>query len=194
MAWQEEAGVNNLIIMQQISVLLVDDHTIVREGLRALLDAETDITVVGEAETGRQGVQMVKQLMPDVVVMDIAMPLLNGLDATRQIIRAVPGVKVLILSAFSDDAFVHKVLAHGALGYLVKHTASNLLPEAIRRVHSGKPFLSPSISERLFHHQRKARARGDLNPEIKHPSLTQRERELLRLIAEGKPRRSSTGA
>src|SRR6266852_25333 len=92
--------------MQKISVLLVDDHTVVREGLRVLLAVETDIEIVGEAETGRQAVQMVKKLLPDVVVMDIAMPSLNGLEATRQITKLAPATKVLVLSSYSDDEYV----------------------------------------------------------------------------------------
>ena len=172
--------------MKPITVLLAEDHPIVRHGLRMLLECEADIKVVGEAEDGRQAVQMAQELAPAVIIMDIAMPLLNGLEAAQQIVLAMPGAKVLILSAYSDDAFVHNVLAHGAAGYIAKQTAANILPEAIRRVHAGKPFLSPGISDRLFHHQRKARARGELAPEIKHPALTVREREVLQLIAEGK--------
>ena len=172
--------------MKKITVLLAEDHPIVRHGVRALLELEEDIQVVGEAENGRQAVELTASLAPAVVVMDIAMPLLNGLEATQHIVRASPAVRVLILSAYSDDAFVHKVLAHGAAGYLIKQTATSILPAAIRRVHSGKPFLSPGISERLFHHQKQARARGDLEPKLKHPSLTTREREVLQLIAEGR--------
>jgi len=169
-----------------IAVLLAEDHPIVRHGVRALLEMEDDIIIVGEAENGRQAVELAASLAPDVIVMDVAMPLLNGLDATRQIASAAPNAKVLILSAYSDDAFVHKVLAHGALGYLIKQTATNLLLDAIRRIHSGKIFLSPEVSERLFHHKRKARANGDLNPQLKHPELTAREHEVLQLVAEGK--------
>src|SRR5712675_174808 len=95
--------------MEKISVLLVDDHTVVRQGLRALLSAEEDIEIVGEAENGRQAVQLAEKLLPDVVVMDIAMPVLNGLEATRQITRAVPGTKVLILSSYSDDEYVQQL-------------------------------------------------------------------------------------
>lgn len=172
--------------MKSISVLLAEDHPIVRHGLRALLESEPDIEVIGEAENGHQAVTLAVELKPHVIVMDIAMPMLNGLDATRQIVRTVPGAKVLILSAYSDDAFVQQVLRHGAVGYLVKHTATTLLPKAIRSVHSGKPFLSPGISARLFHHQRIARAQGEVNPDLKRPELSERERQVLQLIAEGK--------
>src|ERR1043166_6902557 len=103
--------------MQKISVLLADDHTVVRQGLRVLLDAEPDIEIVGEAETGRQAVQQAKKLRPDVVLMDIAMPLLNGLEAMRQIVKETPSSKVLILSSYSDDEYVQQLTGAGAAGY-----------------------------------------------------------------------------
>ena len=118
--------------MQKITVLLADDHTVLRQGLRALLAAETDIEIVGEAENGRQAVQLAMKFLPDIVVMDIAMPLLNGLDATRQIIRDIPSCKVIILSSYSDDEYVEQLTDAGAIGYLLKQTASNDLIKAIR--------------------------------------------------------------
>ena len=117
--------------MKRITVLLAEDHTIVREGFRKLLESEEDIEVVGEAQTGRQAVALAKKLRPAVVVMDIAMPLLNGVEATRQILRAVPGTKVLILSAHGDDAYVEGAMASGAVGYLIKQTSVHTLIEAI---------------------------------------------------------------
>jgi DNA-binding NarL/FixJ family response regulator len=171
--------------MNPITVLLAEDHAIVREGLRALLTLEVDLKVVGEAENGRQAVTMAGKLRPAVVVMDFAMPLLNGLEATRQILHAQPGTKVLILSAHSDDAYVEQVMALGAAGYLIKQTAAHVLPEAIRKVHKGSSFFSPSISKRLNEHDKKARARGDL-PGKKAVPLSSREMEVLQLIAEGK--------
>ena len=171
--------------MNQIKILLAEDHAIVREGLRALMKLEPDFNVIGEAENGRQAVELALQLQPHVVVMDIAMPLLNGLEATRQILRAAPMIKVLILSAHGDDAYVEKVMALGAAGYLVKQTAANVLPAAIREVHLGRPFYSPSISKRRFHHERKARSQGEiLNAGA--GVLTSREMEVLQLVAEGK--------
>src|SRR6185295_12855652 len=110
--------------MEKIKVLLADDHTVVRQGLRVLLQAEQDITIVGEAETGRQALRLALKLLPDVVVMDVAMPLLNGLEATRQIMKEIPATRVLILSSYSDDEYVHQVTEAGAAGYLLKQTAS----------------------------------------------------------------------
>ncbi|CAN5841272.1 response regulator transcription factor [soil metagenome] len=171
--------------MNPITILLAEDHTIVREGLKALLTLESDFEIVGEAENGRQAVAMSSQLCPDVIVMDIAMPLLNGLEATRQILQTSPSTKVLILSAHSDHAYVERVMALGASGYLIKQTAAHVLPNAIREVHAGNPFFSPSISQRLNDHDRRAIARGDL-PGTEASPLTSREMEVLQLIAEGK--------
>lgn len=171
--------------MNPITVLLAEDHMIVREGLRALLKLEADIEVVGEAENGRQAVALASKLCPDVIVMDISMPLLNGLEATRQILQTAPSTKVLMLSAHGDDAYVEQVMALGASGYLIKQTAAHMLTAAIREVHQGKLFLSPSISKRRKDHDEKAHARGDL-PGKKAVQLSSREMEVLQLIAEGK--------
>src|SRR5438477_9482336 len=135
--------------MKPITVLLAEDHQIVREGFRSLLKHEGDIQVVGEAETGRQAVQLTQKLRPAVIVMDIAMPLLNGLEATRQIRKDFPDTKVLILSAHSDDAYVEQVTALGAAGFLLKQTSSHILATAIREVLKGSKFFSPSISKRV---------------------------------------------
>lgn len=175
--------------MTPISVLLAEDHLIVREGLRALLKLEADIEVVGEAGNGREAVKLAASLHPDVIVMDIAMPLLNGLEAARQILRASPAAKVLILSAHSDDAYVERVMEIGAAGYLVKQTAAHILPAAIRDIYEGKLFFSPNISKRLSNHQRKPSQAG---PGRKNPSnLTSREMEVLQLVAEGKANKES---
>src|SRR6267154_2033751 len=140
--------------MQKITVLLADDHTLVRQGFRALLEAEPDIAVVGEAETGRQAVQLARKLHPEVVLMDIAMPLLNGLEATRQILHELPGTKVLILSSYSDDEYVQQLTEIGAAGYLLKQTAAADLLKAIREVRRGNTFFSPAISKRLVENYR----------------------------------------
>jgi len=169
---------------KRITVLLAEDHLIVREGLRKLLEAEHDIEVVGEAATGRQAVNMTRKLRPAVVVMDIAMPLLNGLEATRQICQSVPDAKVLILSAHSDDAYVERVTALGAVGYLIKQTSSHFLSEAIREVQKGNTFFSPSIAKRFRHHNQKSLDRKGLL-KVKSVRLSSRELEVLQLIAEG---------
>ena len=171
--------------MKTITVLLAEDHTIVREGLIALLKLEEDIEVIAEAENGRQAAALVAKLMPDVVVMDIAMPMLNGMEAARQIMHAHPAAKILILSAHSDDAYVEQVMALGAYGYLIKQSSAKVLPEAIRKVHQGHKCFSPTISKRLKEHGKKARDRGDL-PGKAAAKLTSRETEVLQLIAEGK--------
>jgi DNA-binding NarL/FixJ family response regulator len=171
--------------MEKIRVLLADDHTVVRQGLRALLAAEDDMDIVGEAENGRQAIQLVKKLFPDVAVIDIAMPVLNGLEATRQITHAVPGTKVLILSSYSDDEYVQQLTEAGAAGYLVKQTAANDLLKAIREAHKGNAFFSPAIAKRLRDQCRQAFVSGQ--PVKKRTDyLTTREAEVLQLIAEGR--------
>src|SRR5271169_3536487 len=134
--------------MKQITVLLAEDHTIVREGFRKMLELEDDFNIVGEAQDGRQAVALVKKFHPEVVLMDIAMPLLNGLEATRQVLKAVPTTKIIILSAHSDDAYVKNATDSGALGFLLKQTSAHDVCRAIREVQSGKTFFSPSISRR----------------------------------------------
>ncbi len=126
--------------MKKIRVLLADDHIVVREGLRVLVETEGDIEVVGEAKTGREAVDMTLQLHPDVVVMDIAMPLLNGLQATRQILKTAPATRVLILSAHADPEYVEQVVLLGGAGYLIKQTSADILVEAIREVQGGRAF------------------------------------------------------
>jgi DNA-binding NarL/FixJ family response regulator len=169
--------------MKRITVLLAEDHMVVREGLRKLLATETDLEVVGEAQTGRQAVELTMKLHPSVVVMDIAMPLLNGLEATRQIHKAFPSTKVVILSAHNDDAYVDQASTVDAAGYLLKQTSSHDLSQAIREAQKGNTFFSPSISKRL--HDRKVSAKGSaLRTKMAH--LSSREVEVLQLIAEGK--------
>lgn len=176
--------------MSTITVLLAEHHQIVREGLRAMLNLESDIKVISEAENGRQAVELVTKSRPDVVVMDIAMPLLNGMEATRQILHAFPSTKVLILSAHSDDAYVAMVMAIGASGYLIKQTAAHVLPEAIRAVYRGKTYFSPIIAKRRNHQKQKDREQGEL-PGKAAPTLSAREMEVLQLIAEGRANKES---
>ena len=169
---------------KHITVLLAEDHMIVREGLKSLLATEDDIEVVGEAATGREAVEMVRQLRPAVVVMDIAMPQMNGLEATRQILKAGAGTKVLILSAHSDDAYVEKVMALGAAGYLIKQTSAQFLSEAIREVRKGNTFFSPAIAKRFQkQHQTSLDRKG--RSKTKVTSMSSREVEVIQLIAEG---------
>jgi DNA-binding NarL/FixJ family response regulator len=171
--------------MKRISVLLAEDHQVVREGFRLLLEHEADIEVVGEASNGRQAVQLTRKLRPAVVVMDIAMPLLNGLEATRQIRKDAPNTKVLILSAHNDDAYVDHVAALGASGFLLKQTSSQALATAIREVQKGNTFFSGSVSKRVRDCARKQSERGTSKKSGNH--LSSREVEVLQLIAEGRP-------
>src|ERR1041385_7221472 len=144
--------------MKRITILLAEDHMVVREGFRKMLELENDFAIVGEAQDGRKAVALAKKLCPDVVLMDIAMPLLNGLEATRQIRKAIPGAKVLMLSAHSDDAYVEQAIAFGAAGFLLKQTSSHDLSRAIREVQKGNAFFSPTIAKRL--HEQKSLAGG----------------------------------
>ena len=172
--------------MKRITVLLVDDHQIVREGLRSLVKRERDIEVVGEAETGREAISLVKNLRPAVVVMDIAMPLLNGLEATRQIRKSFPDTKVIILSAHNDDAYVEQVVNLGASGFLLKQASLHDLATAIREVEKGGTFFSPDITKRLRSHNQQSQDREG-NFKKKNNHLSSREMEVLQLIAEGRP-------
>ncbi len=173
--------------MKKITVLLVDDHTVLRQGLRALLQTEPDMEIVGEAENGRQAVQMAAKLAPDVVVMDIAMPQLNGLEASHQIAKEAPLTKVLILSSYGDDEYVHQLTEAGAVGYLVKQTAANDLIKAIREAQKGNAYFSPAIAKRLLDRYRESFLKGGKPLNRKAAvRLTSREREVLQLVAEGK--------
>ncbi|GDY22039.1 DNA-binding response regulator [Verrucomicrobiota bacterium] len=171
--------------MKKITVLLADDHTIVREGFRTMLELENDLQILGEASDGRQAVALVKKLRPTVLLMDIAMPLLNGLEATRQVLLAVPTTKVLILSAHSDDAYVTNATEAGAVGFLLKQTSVHEVCRAIREVSQGKTFFSAAVSKRRDRlHPTTPDRTGKLNK--KATQLTSREMEVLQLIAEGK--------
>jgi len=171
--------------MKRITVLLAEDHMIVREGFRRMLELEDDFEVVGEAQDGRKAVALAKKFHPDVVLMDIAMPLLNGLEAARQVLKAVPMTKVLMLSAHSDDAYVKNATDSGAMGFLLKQTSAHDVCRAIREVHKGNTFFSPSISRRQERLHPQALDRGGLLKK-KMAQLTSREMEVLQLIAEGK--------
>jgi DNA-binding NarL/FixJ family response regulator len=172
---------------RKITVLLADDHTIVREGLRMILECSDDIEVVGEAENGRLAVQKVAELKPDVILMDLSMPNLNGVEATRQILKESPGTKVLILSTYSDDERLLQLLNEGIAGYLVKQTAAHELPKAIREAKKGNAFFSASISKKLLDQMHNRFMDGGSHQKKKHNTLTTREAEVLQLIAEGFP-------
>ena len=172
--------------MKKITVLLAEDHMIVREGFRKMLELEADFEVVGEAQDGRQAIAMAKKLKPAVVLMDIAMPLLNGLEATRQVLKALPATKVLMLSAHSDDAYVTNAIESGAVGFLLKQTSAHDVCRAIRDVHQGKTFFSAAISKRQERLHPPSLSRTGAPQKKPATQLTSREMEVLQLIAEGK--------
>lgn len=166
-----------------IKVLLADDHKIVRDGLRTLIEKQKDMEVIGEAENGRNTVKLAQKLLPDVVIMDITMPDLNGIDATRRILTESPGVKVIALSMHSDRRFVSGMLEAGASGYLLKDCAFEELAGAIRSVTSNHTYLSPRVADIVVKNYVN-KAYGGGIPSL--PALTNREREMLQLLAEGK--------
>jgi len=166
-----------------IRVLLSDDHRIMREGLRSLLEKEPDIKVVGEAEDGYSTIELARKLKPQVVVMDITMPDLNGIEATHQITKEMPDIKVLALSMHNDQRFVERMLKAGATGYLLKDCASEELVGAIRTVLSNQTYLSPSIADVVRRDYLSQRRGADISVSY---VLTEREREVLQLMAEGK--------
>jgi two-component system response regulator NreC len=168
--------------MDKVRILLADDHTILRDGIRSLLEDEPDMAVIGEAEDGRSAVKLACQLKPDVVLMDIAMPLLNGLEATRQIKHDCPQVKVLILTMHENEEYIRQVLASGAMGYILKDAAASELLDAIRAVQRGEAVLSPAITRLVIENYLRW---GDLSKENPSNGLSPREREVLQLIAEG---------
>jgi len=169
---------------KQISVLLAEDHAVVRQGLCSLLNADGHFSVIGEARTGREAVAMALGLRPDVILMDVAMPTLNGLDATRQILAANPGAKIVVLSAHSDDVYVERMNAAGVVGFLEKQTSAEVLTKAIREVAEGRKYFSPSIAKRMQSEGNTVLDRNGL-PKAGAVRLTAREAEVLQLVAEG---------
>jgi DNA-binding NarL/FixJ family response regulator len=168
--------------MGKIRVLVADDHTILRKGLCSLLEGKPDIEVVGEAEDGREAVEKVEALLPDVVLMDITMPRLNGLEATRQIKRLFPKVKIVALTMYTNEEYIQQFLQAGASGYVVKQAAPAELISAIQAVYRGDSFLSPMISKTIIDEYLK---RAEPAASSEQAKLTDREREVLQLIAEG---------
>ncbi|MBF2065045.1 MAG: response regulator transcription factor [Calothrix sp. C42_A2020_038] len=165
-----------------IKVLLVDDQYLIRQGLRALLELEPDLEIVGEAENGREAIDLIGELHPDVVLMDMRMPIMDGVDATREIQQRFVNMKVLVLTTFDDNEYVSAALQYGAMGYLLKDTPSEELAVAIRAVYRGYTHLGPGIAKKLFSLPVSA-VQPTLPPAF--AELTPREKEVLRLIATG---------
>jgi two-component system, NarL family, response regulator NreC len=165
-------------------ILVADDHGIIRAGLKLLLEADPDMQVVGEASDGREVVRLAGELRPDVVVVDIGMPRLNGIDATGQILRENPQIGVIILSMHADESYIMRALNAGAKGYLLKDSADDDLLKAVRTVAEGRPFFSPAIAHTLLEDY--VRLMREHGVQDSYDLLTEREREVLQLLAEGK--------
>ena len=177
--------------MKKIRILIADDHGIVRKGLRLQLEQNSDFEVVGEATEGREAVRLAEELVPDVVIMDIAMPNLNGIQATTQLVKKNPQIGVIILSMYSDETYLMRTLAAGAKGYLLKDSADVDLHRAVEVVAQGKPYFSPSIADTLLEdYMRQLQQRG---LQDSYDLLTEREKEILQLLAEGKSNKDVAG-
>ena len=170
--------------MSSLRLLLADDHTVVRQGLRKVLEECPHWQVVAEAGDGREAVRQAEELKPDVAIIDVAMPLLNGIETTRQIVRRSPGTRVLVLSMHSDEAYVNQILKAGATGYLLKDSADVDLLQAVDAVSKGKSFFSPGIAKVMLDDY--VRQLADKGITDRYESLSEREREIFQLIAEGK--------
>jgi two-component system, NarL family, response regulator NreC len=176
--------------MALLRILLADDHTVVRQGLRKVLEERPDWHVVAEAGDGREAVRLAEQHKPDVAVVDAAMPLLNGIEATRQISKRLPDTRILILSMHADEAYIARALEAGATGYLLKDSADVNLLQAVSAVSQGKPFFSPSIERLVLDEFMRLRGEGVID---RYASLSDREREVFQLIAEGKVNKEIAG-
>lgn len=169
--------------MKKIRVLIADDHTLVRDGIRSLLALTADIEIVGEAADGREAVEKVRQLMPDIVLMDLAMPTMGGLEAARRVRKEFPATKVLVLTQYDDSEYVIPVIEAGARGFVSKMSSSSELASAIQAVYRGESFLSPSAAAALIDEcQQITTLKGEKDP---YQLLTDREKEVFKLIAEG---------
>jgi two-component system, NarL family, response regulator NreC len=165
-----------------VRILLADDHTIVRQGLRKVLEEQPEWKVVAEAGDGRDAVRQAEQHKPDVAIIDVAMPLLNGIETTRQISKRVPGVRILVLSMYADEAYVTQILKAGATGYLLKDSADVDLFQAVSAVAQGKSFFSPAVARLMLNDY--VRPRGETGD--RYETLSEREREIFQLVAECK--------
>ena len=170
--------------MGRIRILLADDHTMVRQGLRKLLEERPDWDVIAEAGDGREAVRLVEQYKPDVAIIDVAMPLLNGVEATRQITKRAPGTRVLVLSMHADEAYVTQILQAGATGYLLKDSADVDLLKAVSEAAQGRSFFSPAIARVMLDDY--VRRLADKGVTDRYESLSEREREIFQLVAEAK--------
>lgn len=175
------------MLSKKIRVLLADDHRILRQGVRMLIDSQKDMEVVGEAKTGREAVEEARRLKPDVVVMDVSMPEMNGIEGTRQICDEMKHTRVLALSMHKDAVYVREILRAGARGYLLKDSEDDDLVRAIRCVQRGEAFLSPAISDAVL---------SDYRKHVSNPVdlLTSREREILTMVADGKTNKEIANA
>jgi NarL family two-component system response regulator LiaR len=171
-----------------IRVLIVDDHEIVRKGIRALLATKRDIQVIGEARDGAEAVTQAQTLRPDVILMDLMMPKMNGIQATREITAKLPGTRVLVLTSFAADEQIFPAIKAGALGYLLKDSSPQELVEAIRQVFRGEPSLDPSVARKVLY-EISTPPQTHLTPD----PLTAREMEILRLVAQGKSNKEIAG-
>ena len=172
-----------------IKIILADDHRLMREGLRSLLEKQPGMETLAEADNGRSAVKLARELKPDVVVMDVSMPDLNGIEATRQVKKESPAVKVLGLSMHADKHFITEMLKAGASGYLLKHCAFDELGHAIRSVSTGQIYLSPAITGVVIQDYIHTAHNNGIHCSVSDPTLTSREREVLQLLAEGKSTR-----
>ena len=170
--------------MDEVRVLLGDDHVVLRQGLRRILEDRRDWRVIAEAGNGRDAVRLAMELTPDVAVLDVGMPLLNGVEATRQIVRRAPSVRVLILSMHSDQAYVTQAVQAGARGYLLKESAGAELIEAIATVAAGRTYFSPAVAQVVFDDYVRGLAERCITD--RYDALSEREREVLQLVAEGR--------
>ena len=171
---------------KRIRILLADDHAVVRQGFKMILDAQADMEIVGEAGNGREAVELAEHLKPDVVVMDVAMPELNGIEATRRLAESVPHARVVALSMHKDSVYVREILRAGARGYLLKDSVADDLVSAVRAVARGEGYLSPVVSNAVL---------DDYRRHVTNPIdlLTSREREVLQMLAEGKTNKEIAG-